>query len=83
MRQQRRETCRVFNSMSGHDFLIGCRTGNAIQFGLNKKFCLTCTSANRRNVDVKDNPCSINWDGASGAMESSSSLDLIVKIHTK
>ena len=74
---QKRSTGRVYDSMSGHGFIIGCRTKNVVGFGLKKKKCSNCTSFNKHNLPIVAHKCSINWSGSSGAMEASLAQDLI------
>ena len=78
---QKRSTGRLYDSISGHGYLIGCRTNNMIAMGVKKKKCSICNKVNKAdNVPVKAHKCAINWTGASGAMESSLALDLISNI---
>ena len=65
---QKRSTGKVYDSMSGHRFIFGCRTGNIIGFRVKSKACSTCSRANSLNVAPKEHDCQINWDSASGAM---------------
>ena len=61
---QKRSTGRIYDSLSGHGFFIGCLTGNVIMMGIMKKNCSQCGS------DTKAMPhmCTVHWDGSSGAM---------------
>ena len=80
---QKRSTGRVYDSLSGHGFIIGVRTKNVIGFGLRKKGCSICSKANGKNVPAGAHKCQVNWSGSSGAMESSLALDLISDTYRK
>ena len=62
--------------MSGHGFIIGCRTGLIIGLDVRGKKCAKCYQANKKNLPVRDHKCSINYKGSSGAMESKVALSL-------
>ena len=78
----KRSTGRVYDSLSGHAFMIGCQTGNVIDMGVSKKKCSTCQTVNRTGVAVT-HECNINSEGSSGAMESDVALRLTIGIHQK
>ena len=78
---QKRSTGKLYDSMSGHGFIFGCRTGNIIGFRVKSKACSTCSKANSLNVAPKEHDCQINWDGASGAMEAGVALELCIDLH--
>lgn len=62
-------TGRVYDSLSGHAFLIGCCSGNVISFGVCTKKCVKCTQAIKLGVDPKPHVCTINHVGLSGSVE--------------
>ena len=78
---QKRSTGKLYDSLSGHGFIFGCKTGNIIGFRVKSKACSTCSQANSLNLPPEDHQCNINWDGASGAMEAGVVLQLCIDIH--
>ena len=42
----KRSTGRVYDSLSGHGFIIGCLTGKVIGYGVRKKKCSVCKNLN-------------------------------------
>ena len=78
---QKRSTGKLYDSMSGHGFIFGCRTGNIIGFRVKSKACSTCSMANSLNVVPNEHDCQVNWDGASGAMEAGVALELCIDLH--
>ena len=78
---QKRSTGKLYDSLSGHGFIFGCKTGNIIGFRVKSKACSTCALANSLNVAPEDHKCQINWDGASGAMEAGVALEFCIDIH--
>jgi hypothetical protein len=73
---QKRSTGRRYDSMSGHGFMIGCRTGLIIGLDVRGKKCAKCHQANKKNLPVRDHKCPINYEGSSRAMESKVALSL-------
>ena len=78
-----RATGRIYDSLSGHGFLIGCRSGKVIALGVRSKKCAKCTAANKRNTTVQPHFCTVNHEGPSGSMEAKMALDLTVDLHAK
>ena len=78
---QKRSTGKLYDSMSGHGFIFGCRTGNIIGFRVKSKSCSTCSKANSLNIAPKEHNFQINWDGSSGAMEAGVALELCIDLH--
>ena len=66
---QKRSTGKLYDSLSDHGFIFGCKTGNISGFRVKSKACSTCALANSLNVAPEDHKYQLNWDGASGAME--------------
>ena len=77
---QRRSTSRVYDSISGHGFLVGCRSHQVIHMGVMAKKCGVCSVYNRRRDVVKEHSCTINHDVSSGSMESLLRLQLVESI---
>ena len=74
---QKQSTGKLNDSLSGHGFIFGCKTGNIIGFRVKSKACSTCLRAKLLNVPPPDDyDCRINWDGSSGAIEASVALEL-------
>jgi hypothetical protein len=71
---------KVYNSLSGHAFIIGCRSGKALRCGVLQKQCSTCNSYRKRDLPIPNHPCNINHDGSSGSMETLLCKDLIEEI---
>ena len=46
----KRSTGRVYDSIYGHSFLIGCRSGKVISFGVRAKKCAKCSWYNKIGV---------------------------------
>ena len=70
MAWQKRSSGHVYDSLSGHGFFIGCRTGKVISRGILKKNCAICTHYLSKNLLIPEHSCNINHDGSSGSMES-------------
>ena len=77
---QKRVTGRFYDSLSGHGFVIGCRTKCVIGMGVLKKKCSTCRSANKHDRTVRPHECNVNHKDSSGAMESALALALTVSM---
>ena len=80
---QKRSTGHRYDSMSGHGFIIGCRSGKIIGLDVKGKKCAKCHYANKHNLPVKDHKCSINYEGSSGAMESKVALTLTERLFSE
>ena len=57
---QKRSTGKLYDSLSGHGFIFGCKTGNIIGFRVKSKACSTCSQANSLNLPPEDHQCNIN-----------------------
>ena len=78
----KRSTGRVYDSLSGHAFMIGCRTVNVIDMGVSKKKYKICQKVNYTGINI-EHECNINATGSSGAMESEVALRLTTALHEK
>ena len=79
----KRSTGKVYDSLSGHGFIIGCLTRKVIGYGVRKKKCSICKNLNRDNVAATEAHmavCNVNSHGSSGAMESELALLLTDKV---
>ena len=66
----KRSTGKVYDSLSGHGYLVGTRTGKVVRMGVLSKKCSICSAHNRtNNTAVPPHSCMINHDGSSGSME--------------
>ena len=72
-----------YNSLSGHAFVIGCRTGKVLRCGVLQKQCSTCNSYRKRDLPIPDHEYNINDDGSSGRMEALLCKELIEDISTQ
>ena len=78
---QKRSTGKLYDSLSGHGFIFGVRTGNVIGFQVKSKCCSKCSIANSLNKPAEEHDCTINWEGSSGGMEAAVALDLCIQLH--
>ena len=78
---QKRSTGRVFDSISGHAFMIGCRTGKVIKYDVRQTKCKKCEAQNKHGTSPVSHNCMINWEGGSGAMEAGTALDMTVEVY--
>ena len=79
---QKRSAGRIYDSLSGHGFMIGCNTGKVVAVAVRAKKCNKCTIANRKEVESKAHYCPVNHDGSSGSMEAIVALYLTTDVHT-
>ena len=75
-------TSRIYDSLSGHGYMIGCFTGCMISFDL-KSNCSKCAIANKYGNDPKSHYCTVNHTRSSGSMEVSLALDLTADLFNK
>ena len=75
---QKRATGRIYDSLSGHRFFIGCLSKDVVKYGLTKKKCSACIFRNKLSLPFVAHQCLINWNGISGAMEASLAFDLVI-----
>ena len=80
---QKRSGGRVYDSLSGHGFIIGCRTGKVVGMGVRKKKCKICSKYNRDEIEIPPHNCQVNHEGSSGSMEAGLALDLIKELYEK
>ena len=80
---QKRSTGRIYDSISGHGFMIGTMTGKVVAVGVKCKKCTRCTIANKNNTTVRTHNCPVNHIGSSGSMEASMALELITNMSEK
>ena len=60
---QKRATGTLFDSMSGHAYIIGTRTNKIIGFTVKTKQCSICRTANKLDMKAEEHECNINWEG--------------------
>ena len=80
---QKMSTGRVYDSISGHGYLIGCRTGKILGMQVRQTKCKKCQAENNNGTPAATHDCMVNWDGSSGAMEAAVAMYLIVVVHDK
>ena len=73
----------MYNSPSGHAFMIGCKSGNVVNFGVLAKKCAKCSRATRAGLDTSPHVCSTNHEGLSGPIEAKLALKLTVELFEK
>ena len=78
---QKRAGGRVYDSLSGHAYMIGCATGKVINMGVLCKKCSTCRTFNKQNREPPLHSCPINHENSSGSMESSLCVRLVNEVH--
>ena len=78
---QKRSTGKLYDSLSGHGFIFGVRTGNVIGYQVKSKCCSKCSIANSLNKPAEEHDCTINWEGSSGGMEAAVALELCIQLH--
>ena len=76
---QKRAGGTIYDFISGHGYMIGCKTGKIVGWGVMKKKCKTCEVMKRKYDDVHPYECSVNYEGSSGAMESKLAVESIHK----
>jgi hypothetical protein len=74
---QKRATGRVYDSLSGHGYMVGCSTGKVISMGVLCKKCSTCRANNKKGIEPPLHACPINQSGSSGGMESKLCCELL------
>ena len=80
---QKRSTGRVYDSLSGHGYMIGCSGGRVISMGVLCKKCSVCITANRKGIEPSTHSCTINHEGSSGGMEARLCVQLVEKMSSK
>ena len=80
---QKRAGGRVYDSLSGHGYFIGCRTGKVVAMGVKKKRCRTCLMYNEDGAIMPPHNCNVNHEGSSGSMEGDLCLDLLNLINSE
>ena len=73
----------VYDSLSGHAFLVGCRTGMVISFEVLEEKCAKCARAQKLGVNPNAHSCTINHEGSSVSMEAKLALDLTIQLHNE
>ena len=80
---QKRSTGKVFDSLSGQGYLIGCRSKKVLSFNTMTKSCSICKRSNPNNELPREHGFNVNWEGGSGAMELVLALSLINTLFNK
>ena len=75
---QKRSSGKQYNSLSGHAFMIGCRTKKVVGLILKSKACAVCNHyKNAKSSKVRDHDCVMNCQNSSKAMEADGCLELV------
>ena len=77
---QKCSTGRLYHLFSGHGFMIGCLSGKVVSSAVKSNKFVKCSSANRRNLNVKPHSCSVDHIGLSGSMEAIVALELTEEV---
>ena len=80
---QKRAGGRVYDSLSGHAYMIGCLSGKVVQMGVLCKKCKTCSNFNRKDMEPPIHPCPVNHEASSGAMEARCCCTLLEEVCRK
>ena len=78
---QKHSTGKVFDRISGHGFIVGCRTVDIMSYRVKNKSFSLCNRANSLNATPEDHDCQINWEDGSGGREAGVALELCISIH--
>ena len=68
---------RIYDSSSGHAFIIGERRNGIIGMVLYSKACRKCDSAEKRGEESEEHECTKNFEGSSKSMEASDILKMV------
>jgi len=83
MAWQKRSSGRRYDSLSGHEFVIGSKTRKPIMMCIKSKFCRICSLAKARDVVPRNHQCVINHTDSSGSMETDALVDMVHELDTK
>ena len=75
---QTRATGRMYGSLSGHGYMIGCKV---ISMEVLCKKCSTCRANNKKGIEPPPHPCLINHTGSSGGMEAKLCCQLLEEMY--
>ena len=78
---QKKGSGRQYDSMSGHGYFIGCRTGKVVLCGVLKMLYSVCAAFEKRNLPAPDHVCNTNYSGGSGGMEALLLWHLLEQVH--
>ena len=77
MGRQKRSTGKLYDSLSGYAYKIGCHTNQIIGLSVKCKKCTKCRTANRLGTVAVEHACTIDWVGAIGSMEAGVALETV------
>jgi len=83
MAWQKRYSGRRYDSLSGHEFIIGARTRKPISMCIKSKFCHICSLAKSKGVVPRNHQCVINHTDSSGSMEADALVDMVHELDSK
>ena len=79
MRWQKRAGERVYDSLSGHGYIIGWRSKKVIFFGILKK-CPTCIAHNNNEEQIPAHKCNVNHTGSSESMKTKLAFHMVSEL---
>ena len=79
MAWQRRSSGRIYDSLSGHAFLVGGLTKKVVNAVVLCKKCKVCEIAKKQKKNCCEHICPINYQVTSKAMEASAALRLVTQ----
>ena len=77
MSWQKRSSGRIYESSSGHAFIIGSRSKGFIGMVLYSKSCQKCDAAENRVEEVEEHQFPKNFEGSSKSMEASDIFKMV------
>jgi len=83
MAWQKRASGRLYNSLSGHELIIGAKTRKPIIMCVKTKFCRVCCYAKAKGAIPRNHRCGINHTDSSGSMEADALVDMVHELDTK
>ena len=69
-----------YDSLTGHAFLIGCKSKSILSAQVTSKKCTKCSKSSAKNVTAPPHKCPLNYDGSSKGMEVEAALDIVTRI---
>ena len=80
---QKKSTGKLYGSLSGYVYKIGCRKGESIGLSVKCKKCSVSHTANWFSTVAAEHKYVINWIGASVAMEAGVALEMVTNLYNE
>ena len=77
----KRSSSNRYDSLSGHELMIGYLSKKTVENIVSSKMCRVCNSAEENSEDPPDHICPKNYDGSSKAIETEATLHLYKKLY--